>query len=321
MRCLIYENGCERRSLNDLSAISEILENPNVLVWLDVIAPQAENLALILEKFNLHPLAVEDAVKAHQRPKIEAYEGYWFIIVHGITLESNIHIHEIAVFAGKNFVVTVRAKPSYPLQEIERRWHAGEKEDRHSGALVYVILDTIVDGYSFAAESYEEQVEVIETELLTSSKQTNEVLLKIFAKKNELQGFRRSVLPVRDILVPIMRGDVAFLSVEDMPYYRDINDHAVRVIDRIDVIHELVSSALEIQISISSNRQNEAVKQLTIIATIFLPLSYITGFFGQNFGFLIDNIKSAKIFFAFGVGSEIVALFLLVVYFFYKRLF
>lgn len=321
MRCVVYRGEEEEQCPEDLSAISDILADPGVLVWFDLVAPQMENLALIQEEFGLHPLAVEDAVKAHQRPKIEAYDGYWFIVVHGVKLTSRITIHEVAIFVGRNFVVTVRADPAYPLDEIEQRWRIRGKRGVRSGMLLYTILDAVVDGYSPVAEHYEKRVEAFEAALLSPHPRKREVLLEVFTMKKEIQSFRRAVVPMRELLVPLMRGDVDLLSQEDMPYYRDVYDHTVRVIDYMDAARDLVASALDIQLSLASNRQSDITKQLTIIATIFLPLSYITGFFGQNFAFLVDGIKSPKAFFSLGIGCEVLAFAALLAYFQYKRWF
>jgi magnesium transporter len=146
-----------------------------------------------------------------------------------------------------------------------------------------------------------------------------DLLLKIFTMKKDLQRFRHVVVPVRDILTSLTRGDMHILRQEDMPYYRDVYDHAVRVIDQMDAARDITASALDLQFSLASNQQSEITKQLTIIATIFLPLTYLTGFFGQNFAFLTESVKSPEAFFAFGLGGEALAFSVLLLYFRYKR--
>jgi magnesium transporter len=133
--------------------------------------------------------------------------------------------------------------------------------------------------------------------------------------KKEAQQFRWAALPMRDILNPIIRGDIALFPAEEIVYFRDIYDHAVRVIDQLDSMRDLVNSSLEIHLSVVANRQNEVAKQLTIIATIFLPLSFIVGFFGQNFLFLTSNIQSTGSFWLLGIGCEVVAVTLMIYYF------
>jgi magnesium transporter len=322
--CRIYSGGGGYSELSDLSRISEILVEPDSFVWLDAVDPDAGDLDLIKEEFGLHPLAIEDAVKAHQRPKIEAYDSYWFVVVHPVTKSAGgeLTIHELAIFAGAKFIITVRESPPFPLEEIERRWHGphdGLPSD--SGALLYTILDTVVDGYLPVAEAFEERVDELEEALFEDRQRKSDVLLEIFRMKKDVQQFRRSVVPMRDLLAPIIRGDLKLFAPGEIAYYRDVYDHAVRAIEQMDAARDLVTSALDVQISIASSRQNEVSKQLTIIATIFLPLSYITGFFGQNFGFLVDRVAGAPAFLLGGVVLQVVSFLALLAYFRFKRWF
>jgi magnesium transporter len=214
------------------------------------------------------------------------------------------------------------SKPAYPLEEIQKRWHNQRDGWRvDSGALLYEILDTIVDGYTPVSEFYEREVEELETDLLGAREPTNRVLLDIFQMRKDVLRFRRAVVPMREVLTPIIRGDIKLFEADEIPYYRDVYDHTVHVIEQLDAARDLVQSAIDIQISISTNRQNEVAKQLTIIATIFLPLTFLTGFFGQNFGFLTERITSEAAFWWLGIGLEILAFGVLLMYFRFKRWF
>ncbi len=316
-------HGAEARQISDLRQISDILEERDSFVWLDVAAPGPDDLKLIQDEFGLHPLAVEDAVKAHQRPKLEAYGTGWFIVVHGATRVGDaLRIHEIAIFVGTRYVVTVRDQPVYPIDEIQCRWHGGNGVGGGgTGALLYTILDTVADGYTPIAEAFEDRVERLEDELLRSGARTERVLLDIYEMKKELGRFRRAVLPMRDILAPIIRGDVGLLPAQELPYFRDVYDHVARAIDQLDDARDLVNNARDTHIAMATNRQNDVSRQLTIVATVFLPLTFITGFFGQNFGWLINHITGTASFVEFGIGSEIVAFAALLGYFRYKRWF
>ena len=322
-RCLVYDGDRQPRPLPDLAQISDVLKDPQSFVWLDVVDPRPADFAVIEEEFGLHPLAIEDALKAHERPKIEAYGESWFVIVHGATRTgSELRIHELAIFAGAQFVVTVRAAPPYPLEEVERRWQVlPASVRRDSGALLYTMLDTIVDGYTAIAEAFEEHVEALESALLGDPQRTDAVLLEIYQMKKDVSRFRRAVVPVRDILNPILRGDLQLFGADELPYYRDVYDHVTRVVDQMDAARELVNNARDTHISMASHRQNEVAKQLTIVATVFLPLTFITGFFGQNFGWLVNHITNRETFAVWGLGSEIVAVLALLAYFRYKRWF
>lgn len=323
LRCVVFRDGKSHGPPSNLSDLSDLLSEDHTLVWLDLVDPKESDLALLAEEFKLHPLAIEDAVTAHQRPKVDEYEGYWFIVVHGVTSEhAKLVIHEIAMFAGKQFLVTVRHAPAYPLDEIERRWRAHPEALRKDvGFLLYVILDTVVDDYFPVSESVRERIEQVETTLFQGRPLDNELLKYIFMLKRDVQAFRRAVLPMRDILTPIIRGDLTFFPQEEIAYFRDVYDHAVRVIDQVDAARDLVSSVLEIHLSVVANRQNEINKQLTIIATIFLPLTFVTGFFGQNFALLVNHISSAWSFWVWGIGSEVVALIIMLAFFKLRRWF
>jgi magnesium transporter len=297
--------------------MSEILKEEGTLVWFDVTDPGPNDLALLQREFDLHPLAIEDAVQAHERPKIESFNSYWFVIVMGATLTGPRPVfHEMAIFAGKNFLVTVRHDPPYPLEEVEQRLHGHRDRLRQGGGfLLYTILDTVVDGYFPVAEWFQDRVDELEVVLFEPNFSERDMLRDIFEMKKEAQHFRWAALPMRDILNPIIRGDVMLFEDVDIVYFRDVYDHAVRVIDQLDSMRDLVNSSLEIHLSVVANRQNEVAKQLTIIATIFLPLSFIVGFFGQNFSFLVSHITTEGEFWYVGIGTEIVAVVLMLLFF------
>lgn len=317
--CQVFRQGQPAQRQDNLTDISEILDEPGTLVWFDVVNPGSNGLTLLQEEFNLHPLAIEDATQAHERPKIEAYGEYWFVVIQGTTIEGELPVfHEMAIFAGRKFLVTVRHDLPYPLDEIERRWNAHPDRLEHGGGfLLYTILDTIVDGYLPVSELFQDRVDALEAPLFEDRPLRDDLLPQIFQLKKAGQRFRHAVLPMRDILNPIIRGDLTLFPEQEITYYRDIYDHAVRVIDELDTIRDLLSSLLEIHLSVVANRQNEVAKQLTVIATIFLPLSFLVGFFGQNFSFLVSHITGPGTFWALGIGSEIVAI--IILFWLFKR--
>ena len=321
IRCTVFKDGQPDRVPADLSQISEILKKGDALIWLDVVEPAPGDLALLQEEFGLHPLAVEDAATAHERPKIDGYGDYWFLVVYGVTAgDDAVTVHELSIFSGKNYLITVRHQPVYPIEEIERRWRTrSEMARRDSGALLFTVLDTIVDGYFDAVEALDEQINRLEIALLGEGMADASLPLRIFGIKRDVQRFRRAAVPMRDILNPIIRGDLVLYATDELAYFRDVYDHAIRVIDQLDAARDLVNNALEINLSIVANRQNAIVKQLTVMATIFLPLTFITGFFGQNFGFMVNHIVSPAAFWFMGVGFQVLALGALLLYFKIKK--
>jgi magnesium transporter len=317
-RCMIFTGKDTARALKDPSEISNLLEDEQNFVWFDLAEPTQDDLTLLQEEFALHPTAIEDAALIHERPKIEAYDGYWLVVLHASTLDGDgkLELHEIAIFVGKNFVVTIRAHPIYPLDEIERRWLGKGALPHTSTALLYVILDVVVDGYNPVAAAYDERLLTLENLVLGRARDhPQRVLREVLSFKRDLVALRHAVAPVRDILAPLLRGDLAPLDPAVIAYFRDVNDHALRVTEQVDSIRDLLNSTLDIHLSSESHRQGEVSKQLTIIATIFLPLTYITGFFGQNFGWMVNHIDKAPHFFYIGVGSQLAALAVLLVYF------
>lgn len=325
-RATVYRGNGLERQLESPADISDVIAaEPDAFVWLDVSEPNAHVFDLIQDEFRMHPLAIEDALTSHQRPKIEAYGDTWFVVVYAATRDAEeLALHEVAIFIGRHFAVTVRAKPAYPLDEFRRRW-SHERTPNHAdgGTFLYAFLDTIVDGYRPIAEAFEDHVEALEAALLGEDARTRDVLLEIFEMKKSLATFRRAVVPVRDIITPIMRGDIVLFSgdTDELPYFRDVFDHVSIVTEQLDAARDLINNARDTHIALASNRQNDVAKQLTIVATVFLPLTFVTGFFGQNFGFLINHITSAGSFWWVGVGSEIFALAALLGYFRFKRWF
>ena len=321
--CVIFRDGKRDGVLHDLDAISDAIADPERLVWLDLVSPAPDQFPVLQREFDLHPLAIEDAQTGHERPKIEPYATYLFLIVHPVVWDGKkLVIHELAVFAGKRYLVTIHQTPAYPLGEAERRWQIHDGELGHdAGFMLYTLLDTIVDGYFPIADHLEEWISDVQTGLFEQRDDQTETLRQIFELKNDVHRARRAVVPMRDILQPLVRGDITYFDRAELPYYRDIYDHVIRVIDQLDSTRDLVNSALEIHLSLVANRQNEVAKQLAIIATIFLPLTYLTGFFGQNFGYMVGGITSPHAFWYVGVGSQVVGLAILLYYFKRKRWF
>ena len=323
IRCAVYTDGQPSLAPDNLDDISDVLTQPGRLVWLDVAQPTAIDYALLKTEFNLHPLALEDAATPHERPKIEAFDGYYFLIVHGATAgPAGIKGSEIAIFAAANYLITIRRDASFSLDEVEKRWLARPAESRKSSSgLLYVILDTIVDRFFDVGDVIDDEIQKLEAALFRGASVVTVIPRKIFSLKRDLQRFRRAVAPLRDVLNSILREDIPLFARTDLAYFRDVYDHAIRLLDQIDAARDLVNGALDLNLSLVANRQNEVVKQLTIIATVFMPLTFITGFFGQNFAFMIAHIQTPASFYIFGFGTELLALVLLIIFFKVRRWF
>ncbi|MGH7682705.1 MAG: magnesium transporter CorA family protein [Vulcanimicrobiaceae bacterium] len=306
-RCVVFKNGATGVPLEDLNEISQVIEQPGAGVWLDLVDPSPQMVELLKQEFGFHPLALEDATLPHERPKADEYPDYWLLVTHGISgTAENFVTHEIAIFASHRYVVTIRQFPPYPLDDVERRWLREGGNVRHESAgLVYLLLDTMVDGYSKVASGFAGRVAEIEEMLFAGDHQPQEFLREVFSIRNDSMRLRRSIAPMREILNTIIHSPNDIFQPQEIAYYRDIRDHAVHALEELDATRDAAASALDMQFRLESQRQNDVVKQLTVIATIFLPLTFVTGFFGQNFGWMVSRIDSLKTFAIFGIALEL----------------
>jgi magnesium transporter len=323
LRCLVYAHGSSDAptELDDLEAISDIIETNDAFVWLDLAQPSAADLALLQREFEIHPVAIEDASLWHERPKIEFFDRYVLVVSHAASMDADgaLVTHEIGIIAGRNYVITLRAFPLYPTAEIERRRSTSRSVPVDATGMLYIILDTIVDGFFPLTEAYDDRLVRLESRLFDSDKFLERTEREIFQFKRALTLFRANIAPLREVLLRLTHTEVEPLKPELSLYFRDVHDHVIRAIEQIDITRDLVNSTLDIHLASQSHRQNEVSKQLTIIATIFLPLTYITGFFGQNFGWMVNNIVSPQTFWYLGVGSQIITVIILFAFFRSRR--
>jgi magnesium transporter len=268
----------------DPERVSDELEKPGTMVWLDIEDPTEESIAMLGREFGFHELALEDCLHPHQRPKIEQYGSYYFLVAYGVTIEGEDRVaHEMAMFVGHNYLVTVRKPPAFDLKGVLQRWDARtELADEGGGYLLYILLDDLVDGYFSAIEAYQEQIEDLEDQVFGTDARpdTHE---QIFRFRKELSQFRRAVVPLRDVLDVMQRRTIDVVTVGLEPYFRDVYDHVLRATDFVDGLRDILSSALEANLTVVSNKLNEVMKQLTAWAAIILLPTLIAGIYGMNF--------------------------------------
>jgi magnesium transporter len=283
--CRLYEQGKE--SSHDLAVadVSDVIGRPGAVVWLDVPEPTAESLQPLADEFGFHPLAIEDCLQAHERPKIETYEGYYFLVANGFSLNDVDQpvSHEVCVFVGKNYVVTVRKAPVLDIAPVVKRWEDHSELVSEGGAYpLYILLDSLVDGYFDLLDRFEDQTEDIEEAVLADTV-APATRSEIFTLKKDLLKFRRAAAPLREVLDILTRGDVDIVTERLLPYYRDVYDHVLRATDFADNLRDILSSALEVHLSAVGNRLNEVMKVLTSWAGIILVPTLIAGIYGMNF--------------------------------------
>jgi magnesium transporter len=264
-------------------------DKPTV-TWINIDG--IHNLDLIQkigEHFNLHPLILEDLVNTAQRPKVEDFEEYVFIVLKMLYQDeknSEIKEEQVSLILGSNFVISFQEKEGDIFDPIRERIRTGKGKIRKTKAdyLAYSLIDAIVDGYFLILEKLGEKAESLEEEVMLEP--TTETSRKIHSMKREMISLRKSIWPLREIISNMQRGESPLIHKPTIIYLRDIYDHTIQVIDSIETFRDILSGMLDIYLSSISNRMNEVMKVLTIIATIFIPLTFITGIYGMNFRFM-----------------------------------
>ena len=301
-------------------ALLERLAGEKSFWWLDLHGPTDELLGLLGEVFGFHPLAIEDAMNFGQRPKLDEYDDVVFLVVYGAAPDED-DLVEIHCFYSERYLVTVRRDDCPAFAEARER-HERRPDRLGAPALVlYRVVDGLVDSFFPLLTTFDEFIDAVEEGIFTQPDQ--EQLRRIFLMKRRLVGLRRVVAPERDLVASLASGVIELpgASAESERSFRDVYDHLIRLTDTIDSYRDLLTGAVDAYLSTVSNRLNDVTKQLALIATIFLPLTFITGFFGQNFTWMVDAVGGETLFWVLGVGLQLLAVIALLVYFKRRRWF
>jgi len=254
------------------------------LVWVNVDGlGDADTLRAIGEIFGLHALALEDVANANQRPKLEDYPDHIFVVVRmPRTVEEEFGTEQLSLFFGEGYVLTFQERPGDCFEPIRKRLH-DEPRNRflRSDYLAYALLDSIIDSYFPVLETFTERLDSLEDRIVIEP--SSDIIGEIFETKHAMLRLRRAIWPVRDLLNSMMRDPIPLISDSTRTYLRDCYDHAVRIIDLVETYRELSAGLMEFYQSSVGHRMNEIMKVLTIIATIFIPLTFIVGIYGMNF--------------------------------------
>ena len=297
-------------------------DSPTV-TWINIEGLHDVNLLEAIGKhFGFHPLTLEDVVNCGQRPKIEDYGKYHFLIMKSLLRRETLETEQISFFLGGNYVITMQEVPGDSFEAVRERIRRGKGLIRRMGAdyLTYALIDALVDEFFPVLEKYGEQIESLEAALLL--KPAPDTIQEIHRVKRELLLLRRAAWPERDVIGAMQREESDVIRPETQVFLRDCYDHTIQVIDMIETYRELASGMLDVYLSSVSNRMNEIMKVLTIISTIFIPLNFIAGVYGMNFH--TDKPMNMPelswpfgYFYALGLMGLVAAL--LVVYFWKKR--
>lgn len=267
-----------------VESVRNALSNPQELLWVDIEDPEDEEIELLLEVFELHPLTVEDCIMPNARPKLEEFEKYLFVILQGLSrIDGVFKAIELDVCLGRNFLVTVHSCPIKSLEDDQARIERKSPVfSRGADFLFYATADSLMNSYFPILDDVDSKVDVLETKMLKDS--TEQILRELLDVYNEIMMLRRTLGPHREVLARLTRGDLPFIAPANVIYFRDISDRLLRMSDLADSCREIAAMALEVNATIASNRLNEIMKTMTAFATLSLPLIVITGVFGMNFG-------------------------------------
>ena len=282
--CRLYRDGVLKEEAFDPARVSDLIQEEGARVWLDVQDPTEDELTLVAEEFDLHPVSVEDTRHRGQRPKIEFFDRYFLIVLHALSLNDRDELvdSEIHAFAGNRYLLTLRYAPAFDLSPVLKRWDRRPDHTTEGGGfLLYALLDEIVDRYFAVVERFEDLSEDIEDRVFADRPDPN-IQEAIFRLKRQVVTFRRLVMPLRDVL-DLIQGQAGFVTPLLQPYYRDVADHVIRTLEFVDSIRDLLTTALEAELSQVSNRMNEIMKKLTSWAAISLIPTLIAGIYGMNF--------------------------------------
>lgn len=266
---------------------AEVIQDEHAILWMDIIEEPPELCEKILcDTFHFHPLAVTNALQEIHIPKVDDWDEYLYLVLHSVYLtpgpDEQINSLELDMFIGKNYLVSYQEQR---IHEVDNVWETYQRDQRFlkrgPGYIAYQISDELVDGYTQVIESIEDNFDLIEDQIFDNPNQVS--LERIFRLKRVLLHLRRSIMPQRDVLNRLARNDYPSLESQYKVFFRDVYDHLVRLNDVNDGLRELVSEALSSYLSVVNNRLNDVMKTLTIITTLFMPISFLTGFFGMNF--------------------------------------
>jgi magnesium transporter len=288
IRSIFYQTGKPLQTDLEPDSLQKAFRARRGVLWVDFAGEPPEVCQPLLESFGFHPLAIDDALQETHSPKIDDWGTYIYLVLNYMHLNGTdksqweTEVDELDIFLGPNYIVThhdlsVPAIDSV-LASVQRDQHPLLEGADH---LLYKIIDNVVTNYMPIVERIDEEIDEIEDQVF--DRPTPRTLERLFALKRVLLAMRRILLPQREVLNKLARDDYAVIDRKDRIFFRDIYDHLVRLHDLNETMRDLVGGALDMYLSVINNRMNEVMKTLTIITTLFMPLTFVTGFFGQNF--------------------------------------
>jgi magnesium transporter len=282
----LYRDGVMEAKDFPAAQISEFLQEPDTVVWLDLCEPDQQDLEIVSEEFGLHPLAVEDATQQHERPKLDRYQDHAFLTAYAVDLDpvtGRLATSELAAFVTPRALITVRKDPRFDIDGVVARWDGSADLAVHGvGFLLWGLLDIVVDGHFAVVQQLDEALEGLEDLLFDERPHDAEVQRRSFELRKSLVVLRRVVLPMREVVNTLLRRDLKLVDEAMGPYFQDVYDHVLRATEWTESLRDLVSTILETNLTIQGNRLNSIMKKVTSWAAIIAVPTAVTGFYGMN---------------------------------------
>ena len=287
IRALFFSEDEKLRTDLEVMDIAFLLQEGTGMLWVDFQAdPSEKDREILSTTFGFHPLAVDDALEEVHIPKVDDWGKYLYVVLHAVAYQDEdgpeVATRELDVFLGSNYLVTHHDDP---IEAIDRIWGSVQRDPRYlrygPDYMLYRLVDEMVASYMPVVEALDQAIDQLENQLFKSPRP--EIVERIFAIKRSVLLLRRIIAPEREVLNKLARDDYLVVDSQAQVYFRDVYDHMVRLYSIAENIRDLVSDAMDTYLSIVNNRMNEVMKTLTIITTLFMPLSFVVGFFGMNF--------------------------------------
>ena len=270
-----------------LEGLSELVTQEQTTIWLDVVDPTPEEIARIGEEFHFHPLALEDVARGGQRPKVDQYDGYQFIVFYGLTSRDEVvTTHEVDIFLAKHCLVTFHKSDLPVITELADRWrtNAAKLATHGVGFVLHSVLDSLVDGYFPVLDDIAERADTLEESIILAGQPTLQA--EILRLRRDLLMIRRVAGPERDVMNVLIRRDPPLFDRKEILYFQDVYDHLLRVTDTVDIYRDMLSSVLDANLSMVSYSLNQVVRRLTASSIILMSITLIAGIYGMNFTFM-----------------------------------
>ena len=306
------ENQYAEREIKNIEESFPYKDTPSIS-WINIDGVhQVDIIEKLGDHFVLHPLLQEDVVNTHQRPKLDEFDDHLFIVLKMFSfneVENELEGEQISLIVGSNFVISFQERQGDVFEQVRERLRKGKGRIRRKGSdyLAYALIDAVVDSYYTILEGLGENIESLQEELVSEPKQ--EGLQIIQHLKRDMLFFRKSVWPLREVIGGLARSESTLIKEDVLVYVRDVYDHVIQAIDTIETYRDMLSAMLDIYLSSVGNRMNEVMKVLTIIATIFIPMTFLAGIYGMNFKYMPElEWRYAYLFFWIVVSVVLIAM-------------